>query len=41
MIEEHIQDGDYIIVNSRQTANNGEMVVALVEGDSKREPGGR
>ena len=34
MIDEHIQDGDYIIVNSRQTANNGEMVVALVDGDS-------
>jgi repressor LexA len=34
MVDEHIQDGDYIIVNSRQTANNGEMVVALVEGDS-------
>ena len=30
MIEEQIRDGDYIIVNSRQTAENGEMVVALV-----------
>jgi hypothetical protein len=34
MIEEQIRDGDYIIVNSRQTAENGEMVVALVEGES-------
>jgi repressor LexA len=30
MIDEQIRDGDYIIVNSRQTADNGEMVVALV-----------
>ena len=34
MIEEQIRDGDYIVVNSRQTAENGEMVVALVHGDS-------
>jgi repressor LexA len=34
MIDEQIRDGDYIIVNSRQTAENGEMVVALVEGES-------
>ncbi|HYW10273.1 MAG TPA: transcriptional repressor LexA [Longimicrobium sp.] len=30
MIDEQIRDGDYIIVNSRQTAENGEMVVALI-----------
>lgn len=47
MIDEQIRDGDYIIVNARQTANDGEMVVALVGGDSAtvkrlyREPGGR
>jgi repressor LexA len=47
MIDEQIRDGDYIIVNSRQTAENGEMVVALVDGESAtvkkfyREPGGR
>ncbi|HEY0015131.1 MAG TPA: transcriptional repressor LexA [Longimicrobium sp.] len=47
MIDEQIRDGDYIIVNSRQTAENGEMVVALVNGDSAtvkkfyREPAGR
>jgi repressor LexA len=47
MIEEQIRDGDYIIVNSRSTAENGEMVVALVDGESAtvkklyREAGGR
>jgi repressor LexA len=47
MIDEQIRDGDYIIVNSRDTAENGEMVVALVGGDSAtvktlyRESGGR
>jgi repressor LexA len=30
MIDEQIRDGDYIVVNSRETADNGEMVVALV-----------
>ena len=30
MIDEHIQDGDYVIVEQRQTANNGETVVALI-----------
>jgi repressor LexA len=34
MIDEQIRDGDYVIVNSRNTATNGEMVVALVHGDS-------
>jgi repressor LexA len=34
MIEEQISDGDYIVVNSRQTAENGEMVVALINGES-------
>jgi repressor LexA len=34
MIDEQIRDGDYVIVNSRNTAQNGEMVVALVQGDS-------
>ncbi len=31
MIDEQIRDGDYIVVNSRQTAHDGEMVVALVD----------
>lgn len=34
MIDEQIRDGDYIIVNSRQRVENGEMVVALVDGES-------
>ena len=33
MIEENIQDGDFIIVTSRQTAENGQMVVALIDGN--------
>ncbi len=47
MIEEQIRDGDYIVVSSQQTASDGEMVVALVGGDSVtvkklyREPGDR
>lgn len=46
MIDEHIREGDLIVVNSRRTANNGEMVVALVDGESAtvkkyyREPAG-
>ncbi len=32
MIEEHIQDGDYVIIEERETAINGETVVALLEG---------
>ncbi len=31
MINEQIQDGDYVVVERRQTANNGETVVALVD----------
>ena len=34
MIEEHIQDGDHVVVNSRSTADNGEMVIALLDGES-------
>jgi repressor LexA len=34
MIEEHIRDGDYIVVSSQHTADDGEVVVALVGGDS-------
>jgi repressor LexA len=34
MIEEQIRDGDYIIVNNRPTAEDGEMVVALIGGES-------
>lgn len=30
MIEDHIEDGDFVIVEERQTADNGETVVALL-----------
>ena len=47
MIDEQIKDGDYIVVHGRQTARNGETVVALVHGTHAtvkklfREKGGR
>lgn len=34
MIEDHIDDGDVVIVRPQQTAENGEIVVAIVEDDS-------
>ncbi|NIU72288.1 MAG: hypothetical protein GWN71_01485, partial [Gammaproteobacteria bacterium] len=34
MIDEHIADGDYVVVHSRETAENGQMVIALVKGES-------
>jgi repressor LexA len=34
MIEEQIRDGDFVVVNERQRADNGETVIALVGGDS-------
>jgi repressor LexA len=33
MIEENIQDGDVIIVASQKTADNGQVVVALIDGN--------
>jgi len=47
MIDEHIRDGDYVIVESRKSARDGEMVIALLEGERVtlkklyREKGGR
>jgi repressor LexA len=32
MIDEQIRDGDYVIVEDRKTADNGEMVIALLAG---------
>jgi repressor LexA len=32
MIDEHIRDGDFVIVEDRKTADSGEMVIALVGG---------
>jgi repressor LexA len=46
MIDEQIRDGDFVIVHERNQADNGQMVVALVHGNSAtvkkfyREPGG-
>jgi repressor LexA len=46
MIDEHIKDGDFIVVHERNQADNGQTVVALVQGSSAtvkrfyREPGG-
>jgi repressor LexA len=34
MIEEQIRDGDYVIVEDRKTARDGEMVIALLEGEN-------
>jgi len=33
MIDENIQEGDIIIVSSQQTAENGQVVVALIDGN--------
>jgi repressor LexA len=46
MIDEHIMDGDFVVVHGKQAADNGEMVIALVNGSEAtvkrfyREPGG-
>ena len=34
MIEEQIRDGDVVIVEERETARNGETVIALVDGEN-------
>lgn len=34
MIDEHIADGDYVIVERRDIARSGERVIALIDGDS-------
>ena len=31
MIEEQIRDGDYVVVEQAESANNGEIVVALLD----------
>ena len=46
MVDEHILDGDVVVVHGKQSAENGEMVIALVNGSEAtvkkfyREPGG-
>lgn len=34
MIEEQIRDGDVVVVEERETARNGETVIALVDGEN-------
>src|SRR3712207_1559392 len=34
MIDEQIRDGDYVVIQERPSADNGEMVIALVGGSS-------
>jgi repressor LexA len=34
MIDEQIRDGDFVVVNERQSADNGEMVIAMLSGAS-------
>jgi repressor LexA len=34
MIDEQIRDGDFVVVNERQRADNGEMVIAMLSGTS-------
>jgi repressor LexA len=34
MIDEQIRDGDFVVVNERQSADNGEMVIAMLGGSS-------
>lgn len=34
MIDEHIQDGDYVVIESRETAAPGDTVVALVDNEN-------
>lgn len=31
MIEEQIRDGDYVVIEQAETANNGDIVVALLD----------
>lgn len=33
MIEDHIDDGDLVVVEKRETANDGEIVVAILDGE--------
>ena len=34
MVDEGIHDGDFVIVRQQHTARNGEIVVALVDGEA-------
>jgi repressor LexA len=47
MVDEQIRDGDFVVVNERRRADNGEMVIALLKGSDVtlkkfyRDPGGK
>lgn len=34
MIEDQIRDGDFVVVHDRQAADNGDMVIAMLDGNS-------
>src|SRR5262245_54030746 len=34
MIEDHIEDGDYVVIRKRETASNGERVVVLIDNEA-------
>jgi repressor LexA len=34
MVDEQVREGDYVIVENRAEARNGEMVVALLDGEN-------
>jgi repressor LexA len=34
MVDDQVRDGDYVIVENRSSARNGEMVVALLQGEN-------
>lgn len=34
MIDDNIQDGDVIVIEKRETANNGESVIAMINGET-------
>ncbi|HYV98103.1 MAG TPA: transcriptional repressor LexA [Gemmatimonadaceae bacterium] len=34
MIDEQIRDGDYVVVQERKAADNGDMVIALIDGSA-------
>ncbi|MFL5341263.1 MAG: transcriptional repressor LexA [Gemmataceae bacterium] len=33
MIDDHIEDGDFVVIKPQQTASNGERVVAMIDGE--------
>ena len=33
MIEDHIDDGDYVVIRKQETAENGERVVAMIDNE--------